>query len=125
MKKWIKDTIFPTRVCVCTSEKDCIKFKKEMQCDDDIPYLHNSNVGSMRVYRGVTSGGNVVLITLREPGKRLTPAYIGAIAHEVSHAVDCIFDYIEEKEPADEQKAYLIEYYVVEILKAIEESKKK
>ena len=120
--KYYNLSFLPTYVGYCPDKES---WKSEMKRlgvkNEPYPKTHG------RCTRFIKDHDHTVIICINPKSDTTELQVIGLIAHEVSHAVDYIFEDIGEDNPSSEFKAYLSQFLVQNIYedwKKIVESKK-
>lgn len=108
---------FPLYIGFVPSRKAWDKFIKSAGRDDEYDVKH----GQCNFFESTDLGRSVVLICVNPDNKVGRLEIIGIIAHEVVHAFDYLCQFIGEKSPSKEFKAYTIQSWVQEACWAYEE----
>lgn len=109
---------FPIHIGFVPNKIAWDKFMKTAGRDD--PY--DCIAGQCNYFPNEKGGSSVILICINNYEKRFSKLTIqGYIAHEVVHAFDHLCEYIGEKSPSKEFKAYTIQGWFLEACQAYDE----
>ena len=115
---YLPQTIFPGHIGFTNNKK---AYEKELNrlgvCINTIPWLVEDSCAKTIE---LVNNNNIMWIITLHPVKKVSKETIaGYISHEASHVVDYLFNFIGEKSPGTETRAYLIEYIVIKILEKL------
>jgi len=120
---WFSPGPWPWKIGFTDDEKEFRRFLKDFNIEDDSSFVKFEYGGVCHSY--TCKEGLMVIITLRLPGNARSAETAGVVVHEVTHAMQELWDYVGETSPGQEAEAYTMQQYVTLILADIAERKKK
>lgn len=120
---WCSNGYQPLYYGFCPSKKAWDREMKRLGIKDEYPHPDGAG-GRMHDFEH-SDGAHAVLITICEKQAKEADlvTLIGIMTHEATHVWQTMLDYMGEKDPSPEFEAYSMQFIIMELLTAYDETR--
>lgn len=116
---WVDRAFFPTRIGFCATEKAWDEEMKRLGVEAKYPPYD----GCCTAFES-DLGEKCVVVTIKDTMDGKQDVVQGLMAHEISHVVDYIMEFMREEKPSSEFRAYTTQYLYLNLMHAYKKSLK-
>lgn len=121
---WCEPTVFPAWVGFCPSVEAWAKFLVEY-CDSAVKEFPTTDASCTVFHRPDKAVRLMMLITVNKKfDDKSTVSLVPLVAHECMHVVQYVLEDIGEDHVGHETQAYMLQYYLQEILTAYKRTRR-
>lgn len=125
--KWLDNTlIVGPFLCLIKTKEELISLyeRGDLDIPDPLPFDFSSEMACTLTFDQNNGEQPIAAVCVGDFSKHNNSEIAGLIAHEASHVIDAYFEYIGEKTPSSEFKAYSIQTTVEKLMKDLKRKRK-